>query len=526
MALNIISNFAANVAHRNLVKTDLQTTSSLSKLSSGTRVVSAKDDAASLAIGSRLRAEVEGLKQASVNAGQAGSLLQIADGALATVSDILVRAKSLAVQAASGQLGQTERTVLDSEFQSLKNEITRISTDTEFNGTALISGAAENTTTASSALSGIGITSVSFDPLVNTTTGNTFRLTFDQSTKVLTATYNAGDGTVGTQAVNLTSQVTAINALTGNETLGINFGTSGLTVNVNANFNTAADINASIVNNTVVANNSAISTLDVTTTVPTFGTAVTNTVVSALTSLVSLDGNGAGYNATTGVLRIAAASTTTDNEINFKGIAGVSFNAIAAGTDSGALTNGDAVAVKVSGVTVGTFTVNTVAGTAGTAAVQGGFVEVNIGQGLVFNTFNATSGDSAFTFKVGTGTNTAADDLTFTLQSASATALGINGDVITSAAAANTASTNVSTAIDSVNSRRSTIGAAQNRLGFATANLAASTENTEAARSQLLDLDLASEISVLTSKQVLLQAGVSTLAQANQIPQNLLRLLQ
>jgi len=526
MALNIISNFAANVAQRNLAKTDAQVTTSLAKLSSGTRVVSAKDDAASLAIGSRLRAEVAGLKQASVNAGQAGSLLQIADGALATVSDILVRAKSLAVQAASGQLGQTERTVLDNEFQSLKNEITRISNVTKFNGTSLIAGASENTTTASSALSGLGITSVSFDPSINTTTGNTFRLSFDQSTKVLTASYNTGDGTVGSQAVNLTSQVTDINALTANQTLAINFGTSGLTVNVNANFDTSADIKASIVNNTVVANNSAVTTLDLTTTVPTFGTAVTNTVVAALTSLTSLDANGAGYNATTGVLRIAAASTTTDNQIVFKGVAGVSFNAESAAADTLALTNGDAVAVKVGGVTVGTFTVNTVAGTAGTAAVQGGFVEVNVGQGLVFNTFSATSGDSSFTFKVGTGTNTAADDLTFTLQSVSATALGINSDVITSAAAANTASTNVSTAIDSVNSRRSNIGAAQNRLGFATANLAASIENTEAARSQLLDLNLASEISVLTSRQVLLQAGVATLAQANQIPQNLLRLLR
>ena len=76
MALNIISNFAANVATRNLARTDAQVTASLSKLSSGSRVVSAKDDAASLAIGSRLRAEVAGLKQASVNAGQASSLLQ------------------------------------------------------------------------------------------------------------------------------------------------------------------------------------------------------------------------------------------------------------------------------------------------------------------------------------------------------------------------------------------------------------------------------------------------------------------
>ena len=109
MSLNVISNYAANVAHRYLMGADEATTSSLAKLSSGSRVVSAKDDAASLAIGSRLSALVEALKQASVNASQATSMLQVADGALGKISDILIRMKSLAVQASSGQLGSTER---------------------------------------------------------------------------------------------------------------------------------------------------------------------------------------------------------------------------------------------------------------------------------------------------------------------------------------------------------------------------------------------------------------------------------
>jgi flagellin len=95
MALNAISNYAANVAHRNLQTSDTAATSSLAKLSSGTRVVSARDDAASLAIGSRLNAEVAALRQASVNAGQAVSMLQIADGAMAKVQDIQQRVRDL-----------------------------------------------------------------------------------------------------------------------------------------------------------------------------------------------------------------------------------------------------------------------------------------------------------------------------------------------------------------------------------------------------------------------------------------------
>src|SRR5690606_11975379 len=112
MPLNVISNFAANVAHRHLSMSDAAATNSVAKLSAGTRVLTAKDDAASLAIGSRLRAEVSALKQAQVNAGQAVSMLQIADGALSRINDILVRMKALAVQSSSGQLSDTERGML------------------------------------------------------------------------------------------------------------------------------------------------------------------------------------------------------------------------------------------------------------------------------------------------------------------------------------------------------------------------------------------------------------------------------
>ena len=141
MALNVISNFAANVAHRNLVNSDMELTDSLAKLSSGTRVVSAKDDAASMAIGSRLMAETSALRQAQVNAGQAVSMLQVADGAMARTHDILMRMKTLAVQAGSGQLSGTERGMLDTEYQALLSEVDRLAQDTEFNGNQLVNGA-------------------------------------------------------------------------------------------------------------------------------------------------------------------------------------------------------------------------------------------------------------------------------------------------------------------------------------------------------------------------------------------------
>jgi flagellin len=140
MALNVISNFAANVAHRHLTMSDKEATHSVAKLSSGQRVLSAKDDAAAMAIGSRLSADVAGLDQAGINAGQAVSMLQIADGGMARTQDILVRMKTLSVQASSGQLSADQRTQLNVEYQALINEIDRIATDTEFSGTNLIDG--------------------------------------------------------------------------------------------------------------------------------------------------------------------------------------------------------------------------------------------------------------------------------------------------------------------------------------------------------------------------------------------------
>ena len=137
----------------------------------------------------------------------------------------------------------------------------------------------------------------------------------------------------------------------------------------------------------------------------------------------------------------------------------------------------------------------------------------------------AASSTTDFSFKLGTGTS-AQDNLDVSVSAVSVAALGLTGTSISGSDGSNadTASAAVSTAIDTLNTSRAGVGASQNRIDFASANLSTAIENAESARSALLDLDVANEISVFTSKQVLLQAGVSMLAQANQLPQNLLRL--
>ncbi len=140
MTLSFVHNYAARVAHRYMQMHSADATESLTKLSSGNRVFAARHDAASLAVGSRLAAEVGALKQASVNIGMAVSMLQIADGGLQSIQEVLIWMKALAVQAASGQLSTVERTYLDNEFSALRSEIDRIAEDTEFDDIALLYG--------------------------------------------------------------------------------------------------------------------------------------------------------------------------------------------------------------------------------------------------------------------------------------------------------------------------------------------------------------------------------------------------
>ncbi|MFZ5789674.1 MAG: flagellin [Pseudomonadota bacterium] len=391
MSLNVISNYAANVAHRNLVTSDAAATSSLAKLSSGSRVVSAKDDAAALAIGSRLNSTVNALKQASVNAGQGVSMLQIADGAMARVNDVLVRMKTLAVQAGSGQLSSTERSMLDTEYQALVSEVTRIAAATDFNGQQLVNG---SLTTAGAAIGSGGA-------------------------------FATADGVSAIVGHGLTTAAAANYTLT--------YASSGFTFTL---------------------------------------TDGTTSYTGAIDSS-AVDSSGVMQTGT--AVKLTNSSSTADLVISLN-------TAFQAGTSVTSSTN----------------------------------------NGLYFTGADTTS----FSYKVGAGTDSTKDIITVSVDGISAANLGLSSTDITTTTTADQASSLISTALDTLNTARSKVGAYQNRLEFASANLASAIENSEAARSNLLDLDVAQEMTMFTSKQILVQAGVSMLAQANQMPQNLLKLFQ
>lgn len=142
MGLRIATNVSALNAQRTMAGTRIALNKSLERLASGSRINSAGDDAAGLAISENLRAQVRGMKQAKRNALDGVSLIQVSEGGLNEISNMLIRLRELAIQAASDTIGDTERGFVDREFQSLKQEVDRIANVTKFNGNPLLNGRA------------------------------------------------------------------------------------------------------------------------------------------------------------------------------------------------------------------------------------------------------------------------------------------------------------------------------------------------------------------------------------------------
>lgn len=140
MGLRISTNVSAMNAQKNLYMTNINMNRSMARLASGQRINQAADDAAGLAISENLKGLIRGLGQANRNANDGISLVQIAEGNLNEVSNMMIRLRELGVQASSDTIGDTERKFLDVEYQQLKSEIQRISESTNFNGTDLLNG--------------------------------------------------------------------------------------------------------------------------------------------------------------------------------------------------------------------------------------------------------------------------------------------------------------------------------------------------------------------------------------------------
>lgn len=579
---SINTNISAYYAQNNLRAAGSMAQSSISKLSSGNRIIKASDDVAALSIGTILRTNVSTLKTALVNANQGSTLLQIADGALARVGEILQRQKALATQTNSGTLSSVEKGYLNQEFQKLKEELDRIVTTTNFNGIKLLDGslAADNTSLATEAATDY-VAAVDDGVTVDTGILVGGEASFDFSNAG-----TAGNSTVN-KLVGSLANATVVGDLStdGTDDL-VNF-----IVNINgvnfrsADIDTDAGSDRSNVVFTATDGSGVAFTLDITDPAASFTAGgVTSTEVddfaellqaeirklniyqdrtledtastdaSAITAakfngtvlqgmdgsdiqLVGKDFDLEGYAPSISGFKITSLSSTafkaevtvngvtysTANVTNYE--AGVSIANDADFTDQDIMGAGNGVIRMVSADDANSYIDINLASAA--ATLDGRSQSLMDGIQNALNGAFGSGSTGGVDFQVGVQSS---DKIAIQLDSVKTTSLYVdndgasvtmdlvNGDIADIQEA-------LDNAIKSVTARRADVGALQSRFGYASAALEVSVQNLDAARSQFLDADISEESTNFARAQVLQQAAISVLAQANQIPQNLLKLI-
>jgi flagellin len=481
----INTNVSALNAQRNLGASATSLETSLRRLSSGLRINSAKDDAAGLAIASRMAAQIGGLNQAIRNANDGISLAQTAEGALATSGSMLLRMRDLAVQAANDTNSGTDRTALQQEVSQLQQEINRIATSTQFNGKNLLDGTftAQNFQVGANANQTVAISMTS--AMATAIGNNTLASTGTATAASAAAAADTGLNSVAVQTLTISGSV----------------GSSAVNVAANSTaYAVAAAVNAASATTGVAATAATSATLTAQNT-GTFtfnlygsnsaGVAISASIVST-SDLSSLADAINGKAASTGITATASGGTITLNS--------------AQGYDI-ALEN-------VSNGAAGTLTVT---GSTGAAAVLGAAAGTDSSRMAGTVSFQSSAAYSVATNT--TGTLFAASPNASTLSSVASINVG-------SQSGANAAISVIDGALGFISGLRATLGAVQNRIESTVSNLATTSENLAAARSRVQDADFAKETAELSRAQVLQQAGMAMLAQANALPNQVLSLLR
>jgi flagellin len=473
-------------AQRNLSTNSASLATTIQRLSSGLRINGAKDDAAGLAISERFSTQIRGLNVAARNANDAISLAQTAEGALGSTASNLQRVRELAVQAANATNSATDRAALQSEVSALVAEISRVGSQTEFNGTKLLDGSFTSKAFQVGANAGETITVASIVDARSASLGR-YALTADGTVTGSTVTASATNNgvTAATAATNFTITTTA--GTTSPITYAANAGADAIATAINT---AAANIGvtATATNSTTLTGLTAAGTVSFT-----LGGQAVSAVVSDQNDLSSLVSAINGVAGTTG---ITASFTSTSAK-----------NSITLTTTDGRNIGLGAFAVSGASNESITFGGSTLTEGGTVAAIRTGTVELVSSKGAL-----STANASAEVFG-SAGVNNAS------FSSIAAV------DVSTATGASNALAV-LDSALSQVNSARADLGAVQNRFTATVSNLGISSENLSSARSRILDADYAKETAELTRTQILQQAGTAMLAQANQIPQNVLSLLR
>jgi flagellin len=470
MALVLDTNINSLVAQNNLSGSQASLSQALTRLSSGLRINSAADDAAGLAISQQFTTQINGTNQAISNANNAVSEAQTAGGALTTIVNNLQSIRTLAVEAANGSNSASDRTALNQQVQQQIAEITQIAQQTTFNGTSVLNGSSGTTV------------------------------------------YQVGANVGNTIAVNLSTGVAASQigqyAAVGGAVNGTGLATGALTLNVNGGGVVAIGATAAGTGNAgqtagsayaVVQSINAAGIQGLTATASTTQTLGAYTAAGAGTYALNINGVdifGAGGITTVGNLTQSAIQLAINAQSGTTGVI--------ASTDA----TGKLVLTAADGSNI-TVTDN--------AALNGSFAATIAGTTYGTVSLSATTG-----IVVG---GTAPANAGLLAGSASLTTTGLSGQDVLTAADANKTISSVDAALATVSAFQAQLGAIQNRFTAAVQNLTSTSQNLTQSRSTIQDANFAQETANLTQSQVLQQAGIAVLAQANSEPQLILKLL-
>ena len=485
MVMSVNTNISSLNAQNNLAKSQSKLATAIERLSSGMRINSAKDDAAGLAISTRFTTQINGLNQAVSNANDGISLAQTTESALNEVTNNMQRIRTLAVQSANATNSDSDRAALDAEVQQRLSEITRISQQTTFNGRHVLDG------TFGSAAFQIGAN-----------VGETISVNLSQG---------AGAKQIGQMATSSTGDISGLFLS------GASAATASVaTVNGVAGFDYSATSKTFTVDGNTVSLNAAYATQGA------MVTAVQGQLDATASGKYTVAASGAnGFTITTTATGASSAMTIGGADAAF-------VNTNVAGTD--------AVAGTAADLTLATGDL-TIDGTdmAGSYKDAQSLVDAINAKGIsgVAAYYDSSSksvhlnAQSALTVD-GTKAGAGAGNLGFA--NAGATAIAIGGDLASSnvktVSGANDTISRIDAALSTISSMRSDLGAVQNRFTSTIANLQTISQNLNSSRSQIQDADFAAETANMSSANILQQAGVSVLAQANATTQSVLKLLQ
>lgn len=505
MGLSISTNVMSLNAQRNLGTSQSSLAKSMQRLSSGLRINSAKDDAAGLAISDRMTSQIRGLNQAARNANDGISLAQTAEGALQETTNILQRMRELAVQSANDTNSASDRTSLQSEVNQLKEEITRIADTTEFNGKKLLDGTLTSAqfqvgANANQTIS-FGVSSAKAASLGNnslTSNNTTPNYSIEAATSAAT----------GSAANDVMAQTLTVVGKEGSKTASVASGDTAAVI--------AGKINAITSDTGVTATAETTATLGGLTAngSVTFSLKGTNTTATSINATVlsdDLTNLATALNEQAGTTGISATLSSDKKSITLEQTAGYDIE-LSDFSHSSTGASDSVMTLKGSEGNAVTLTDSTTAASKLDSSTVGGELSFSSA-----GSFNVTSSIAASTGSLfSTGANGAnVSDLS-----------SIDEVDITTVSGAANAIKAVDGALTQIDNMRGDLGAIQNRFENTISNLSNVSENLSAARSRILDADIAQETSNMTKQNILQQAGVSILAQANQAPQLALSLLQ